>query len=212
MNKEKVKTDLKNILKFTTEDLDKLQIFHDELLKFNKKYNLISKSTEHNVWHRHILDSAQIVKYIDFEQSRSISDMGTGAGFPGIILAIFNKNPKFHVKLYEKSSVKCDFLDNVRSKIDVDFDIFGDYKREDITSYYVVSRAFKKLEEIIRISREIIKVNHKLIILKGKNAENEINRLKHHKSFIYKIEKSITDVESKILIIEIKIKYEVLYG
>ena len=204
MNKEKVKTDLKNILKFSTEDLDRLQIFHDELLKFNKKYNLISKSTEHNVWHRHILDSAQIVKYIDFEESRSISDMGTGAGFPGIILAIFNKNPKFHVKLYEKSSVKCDFLDNVRSKIDVDFDIFGDYKREDITSYYVVSRAFKKLEEIIRISREIIKVNHRLIILKGKNAEDEINRLKPHKSFIYKIEKSITDVESKILIIEIK--------
>ena len=204
MNKEKVKTDLKNILKFTTEDLDKLQIFHDELLKFNKKYNLISKSTEHNVWHRHILDSAQIVKYIDFEQSRSISDMGTGAGFPGIILAIFNKNPKFHVKLYEKSSVKCDFLDNVRSKIDVDFDIFGDYKREDITSYYVVSRAFKKLEEIIRISREMIKVNHKLIILKGRNAENEINKLKPYLNFMYKVESSITDPDSKILVIEIK--------
>tara|TARA_B100000780_G_scaffold247263_1_gene192140 strand:+ start:191 stop:808 length:618 start_codon:yes stop_codon:yes gene_type:complete len=204
MNKEKVKTDLKNILKFSTEDLDRLQIFHDELLKFNKKYNLISKSTEHNVWHRHILDSAQIVKYIDFEESRSISDMGTGAGFPGIILAIFNKNPKFHVKLYEKSSVKCDFLDNVRSKIDVDFDIFGDYKREDITSYYVVSRAFKKLEEIIRISREIIKVNHKLIILKGRNAENEINKLKPNLNFMYKVENSITDPDSKILVIEIK--------
>ena len=204
MNKEKVETDLKNILKFSTEDLDKLQIFHDELLKFNKKYNLISKSTEHNVWHRHILDSAQIVKYIDFEQSRSISDMGTGAGFPGIILAIFNKNPKFHVKLYEKSSVKCDFLDNVRSKIDVDFEIFGDYKREDITSYYVVSRAFKKLEEIIRISREMIKVNHKLIILKGRNAENEINKLKPYLNFMYKVESSITDPDSKILVIEIK--------
>ena len=204
MNKEKVKTDLKNILKFSTEDLDRLQIFHDELLKFNKKYNLISKSTEHNVWHRHILDSAQIVKYIDFEESRSISDMGTGAGFPGIILAIFNKNPKFHVKLYEKSSVKCDFLDNVRSKIDVDFDIFGDYKREDITSYYVVSRAFKKLKEIIRISREIIKVNHKLIILKGRNAENEINKLKPNLNFMYKVENSITDPDSKILVIEIK--------
>ena len=204
MNKEKVKTDLKNILKFTTEDLDKLQIFHDELLKFNKKYNLISKSTEHYVWHRHILDSAQIVKYIDFEESRSISDMGTGAGFPGIILAIFNKNPKFHVKLYEKSIVKCDFLDNVRSKIDVDFEIFGDYKREDITSYYVVSRAFKKLDEIIRISREIIKVNHKLIILKGRNAENEINKLKPNLNFMYKVENSITDPDSKILVIEIK--------
>ena len=204
MNKEKVKTDLKNILKFTTEDLDKLQIFHDELLKFNKKYNLISKSTEHNVWHRHILDSAQLIKYINFNNNVSLSDMGSGAGFPGVILAIFNKNPTFHVKLYEKSIVKCDFLDNVRSKIDVDFEIFGDYKREDITSYYVVSRAFKKLDEIIRISREIIKVNHKLIILKGRNVQNEINKLKPLENFIYKTEKSITDTESKIMFIEIK--------
>ena len=204
MNKEKVKTDLKNILKFTTEDLDKLQIFHDELLKFNKKYNLISKSTEHNVWHRHILDSAQLVKFIDFNNDYSISDMGTGAGLPGIMLAIFNKNPSFHVKLYEKSNIKCDFLDNIRSKIDVSYDIFGDYKNENITSYYVVSRAFKQLSEIIRISREIIKVNHKLIILKGRNAENEVNKLKVYGDFVYKAENSITDKESKILLIEIK--------
>ena len=81
---------------------------------------------------------------------------------------------------------------------------FGDYKYEDITSYYVVSRAFKKLEEIIRISREIIKVNHKLIILKGRNAENEINKLKPYENFIYKTENSITDSDSKILVIEIK--------
>ena len=102
------------------------------------------------------------------------------------------------------NNVKCDFLDSVRYKIGVKFDIFGDYKYEDITSYYVVSRAFKKLEEIIRISREIIKVNHKLIILKGRNAENEINKLKSYENFIYKTENSITDSDSKILVIEIK--------
>ena len=204
MNKKTALIDLKNILGFTTEDLDKLQIFHDELLQFNKKYNIISKSTENQIWHRHILDSAQLVKYIDFNSNNSLSDMGSGAGFPGVVLALFNKNPNFHVKLYEKSPVKCDFLNNMRNKIDISFEIYGDYKNEKIDSFYVVSRAFKKLEEIIRISREIIKVNHRLIILKGKNAEDEINRLKPHKSFIYKIEKSITDVESKILIIEIK--------
>jgi 16S rRNA (guanine527-N7)-methyltransferase len=204
MNNKTAQSDLKTLLKFSTEDLDKLHIFHDELLKFNKKYNLISKSTENNIWHRHILDSAQLIKYINFNNNVSLSDMGSGAGFPGVILAIFNKNPTFHVKLYEKSNVKCDFLDSVRNKIGVKFDIFGDYKYEDITSYYVVSRAFKKLEEIIRISREIIKVNHKLIILKGRNAENEINKLKPYENFIYKTENSITDSDSKILVIEIK--------
>jgi len=204
MDKEEVKVELKKILNFSPIDLDKLKIFHDELLKFNKKYNLISKSTENDIWHRHILDSAQLVNYINFNENNSLADMGTGAGFPGVVLAIFNKNPTFHVKLYDKSSVKCDFLESIRSKIDVEYDIFGDYKNEEITSYYVVSRAFKKLGEIIRISREIIKVNHKLIILKGRNVQNEINKLKPLENFIYKTEKSITDTESKIMFIEIK--------
>jgi 16S rRNA (guanine527-N7)-methyltransferase len=157
-----------------------------------------------HVWDRHILDSAQLVRYIDFDKDKSLSDMGSGAGFPGIVLAIFNKNPKFHVKLYDKSNIKCDFLDNIRNKLDVDYDVLGKYQNEEIRSEYVVSRAFKKLEEILRISREIIKVNHKLIILKGKNAEQEINRLQQPLEFLYKLEESITDHESKILIVDVK--------
>jgi 16S rRNA (guanine527-N7)-methyltransferase len=204
MNKEDVKLNLKEVLNFSPEQLEKIQIFHDELLIFNKKYNLISKSTENDVWNRHIRDSAQLVKYINFDEDKSLSDMGTGAGFPGVILAIFNKNPNFHVKLYEKSNIKCDFLDTVRNKLNVDYDIYGNYKDESITSEYVVSRAFKKLEEIIRISREKIISSHRLIILKGKNAENEISKLHNLHNLVYKIENSITDTNSKILIIEIK--------
>jgi 16S rRNA (guanine527-N7)-methyltransferase len=204
MNEEQVKIDLINTLKFTKGDVEKLHLYHYELLKFNKKYNLISKTTENSIWERHILDSAQLVKYIDFSSTNSLSDMGSGAGLPGVVLSIFNKNDNFHVKLYEKSNVKCDFLKNIRNRIDLKFDICGNYKDEEIKSFYVVSRAFKKIEEIIRISREIIKVNHRLIILKGKNAENEINKLKAHENFVYKLEDSITDPESKILIIEIK--------
>ena len=100
--------------------------------------------------------------------------------------------------------VKCNFLESIRNKINIKYEVYGDYKIEEVNSFYVVSRAFKKLQEIIRISREIIKVNHKLIILKGKNAENEINKLKPYQNFMYKIENSITDPESKILVIEIK--------
>ena len=90
---------LKRDLNFNNTDIEKLIIFHDEVLKFNKKYNLIAKSTEKTLWNRHILDSAQLVNYINFNRDGSLSDLGTGAGFPGIVLGIFNKNPKFHVKL-----------------------------------------------------------------------------------------------------------------
>ena len=204
MNKEEVQLTLLNKLKFSKDDLDKLSILQEELLKFNKKYNLISRNTEAHIWNRHILDSAQIVKYIRFEDEKSLSDLGSGAGFPGLIIAIFNQNKEFHVKLYEKSNIKCDFLENIKNKLNIEFDILGRYQDEEITSEYVVCRAFKKLEEILRISREIIKVNHKLIILKGKNAELEINKLLQPLEFMYKLEKSITDPTSKILIVDVK--------
>ena len=204
MNKEEVQLTLLNKLKFSKDDLDKLSILQEELLKFNKKYNLISRNTEAHIWDRHILDSAQLVKYIRFEDEKSLSDLGSGAGFPGLIIAIFNQNKEFHVKLYEKSNIKCDFLENIKNKLNIEFDILGRYQDEEITSEYVVCRAFKKLEEILRISREIIKVNHKLIILKGKNAELEINKLLQPLEFMYKLEESITEPTSKILIVDVK--------
>ena len=204
MNKEEAHLQLTKTLKFTSEDIARLSLFHDELLKFNKKYNLISKSTEKSIWDRHILDSAQLVTYIDFNSEGSLSDMGSGAGFPGLVLAIFNKNPKFHVKLFEKSNVKCDFLENVRNKLKIDYDVFGKYQEEELDSKYIISRAFKKLEEILRISREIVKVNHKLIILKGKSAREEINKLQQPLEFMYKLENSLTDHNSKVLIVDVK--------
>jgi len=204
MTKDEVLLQLKNNLNFRESDIDKLEIFHEELLKYNNKYNLISTSTENDIWGRHILDSAQLVKYIDFQDHKSLSDMGSGAGFPGIVIALFNNNPKFHVKLYEKSKVKLEFLTFIRDKIDIKYEILGNYIDYEIDSNYVVSRAFKKLEEIIRISREIIKVNHKLIILKGKKAEFEIKSLQPKLDYRYDLIKSITDKESKIIIINFK--------
>ena len=90
MNRDKVQSILLNDLNFSVEAIDKLQIFHDELLEYNKNYNLIANSTINDIWNRHILDSAQLVKYIDFNDNESLSDIGSGAGFPGMIMAIFN--------------------------------------------------------------------------------------------------------------------------
>ena len=205
MTEKEVYFTLLNKLNFTQDSLYKLEIFCKEVLEYNKKFNLISKSTEVNIWERHILDSAQLVKFINFNNGSSLSDLGTGAGFPGIVLAIFNKNINFHVKLYEKSRVKTKFLSYICSKLDINAVICeNDMRYHDIKSNYVVSRAFKKLKEHIYISREIIKVNHKLIILKGKSAQDEINKLNKDLNYSYSLEESITNPESKILIIEIK--------
>ena len=205
MTEKEVRLILLNQLNFSQDALYKLDVFCSEVIKYNQKFNLISKSTVNNIWERHILDSAQLVKFINFDDGLSLSDLGTGAGFPGIVIAIFNKNIKFHVKLYDKSRVKTKFLVSLCKKLNIKANIFeNNYQNHQIDSYYVVSRAFKKLEEHIRISREIIKVNHKLIILKGRSAEEEIKKLNKDLNYSYSLEESITSSDSKIVIVEIK--------
>ncbi len=100
-------------LKFDDLKIKKLDNFVKNLLIYNKKRNLIAKSTEKQVWVRHILDSAQLVKFIDEKKCTGIADLGSGGGFPGIILAIYYQNYNFHVKLYEKSPIKSTFLLNI---------------------------------------------------------------------------------------------------
>ena len=180
-------------------------IFIEFLLNYNKRHNLIAKSTENSIWDRHILDSAQIVKYLGNE-ILNISDFGSGAGFPGIILSIFDENNKFHVKLYEKSAIKRDFLRYVSKKIGIKIEIRENVYEKNINTDLIVCRAFKKLGEIIRISREKIKKPHKIIILKGKNAQSEINNVPLHKNYRYKLENSITERDSKLIIIEVNKK------
>ena len=109
---------LKNDLNFSDQSVEKLKKFTNLVLKENKNHNLIAKSTENQIWARHILDSAQLVKFIDFSV-KSLADLGTGAGFPGLVVEIFNQNEAFHVKLYEKSPVKRKFLISVIRQLDL---------------------------------------------------------------------------------------------
>ena len=194
---------LLNQLSFSSKNISDLKIFKNELLKANKKHNFISKNTETVIWHRHILDSAQLVKFIDFSKG-SLSDLGSGAGFPGLILALFNKNKDFHVKLYEKSPVKRAFLKDIIDGLSLKIELRGNVYDEIIDTDYIVSRAFKKLEAIIQVSREIAKKSHKLIILKGQNAQEDLKKAFKKEKYDYKLENSITNEDSKIIIVNFK--------
>ena len=194
---------LKNKLNFSSKSISDIKIFITELLRANQKHNFISKSTENEIWHRHVLDSAQLVKFIDFSKG-SLSDLGSGAGFPGLILALFNNNKDFHVKLFEKSPVKRAFLDRINRKLSINVEIKGNVYDEIADTDYVVSRAFKKLELIIQVSREIVKKSHKLIVLKGQNAQEDLKKAFKNDKYDYKLEQSITNKDSKIIIVDFK--------
>ena len=193
---------LKKNLNFSDHSIEKLKKFTNLVLKENQNYNLIAKSTENQIWHRHILDSAQLVKFIDFNLN-SVADLGTGAGFPGLVVEIFNKNKAFHVKLYEKSPVKRRFLKGVIKELSLNAEVLGDVRDEVIDSEIIMCRAFKKLDSIIQVSREIAKKPHKLMILKGQNAQKEIKNSFKTKKYPYKLESSMTNKDSKIILMEI---------
>ena len=203
MQDKEVISILQNQLNFNSKSISDIKLFILELLRANKKHNFISKSTENVIWHRHVLDSAQLVKFIDFSKG-SLSDLGSGAGFPGLILALYNKNEDFHVKLFEKSPVKRAFLEDISNKLSIKVKINGNVYDDFIDTDYIVCRAFKKLEAIIQVSREIAQKPHKLIILKGQNAQKDLEKALKKVKYDYKLENSITNVDSKIILVDFK--------
>ena len=204
-SKVKSKLVLAENLNFNDKKLNLIELFVQEVLNFNKKYNLISRNSEKDIWNRHVLDSAQLVKHIDHKNFNSLSDLGTGAGFPGIILSIFYSDIlTFHVKLYEKSKVKVNFIRDIIKKLGLKntriYD--NDYQSHVLDSDYIVCRAFKKLPEILRISRETAKKPHKLIVMLGKSAQGELNKASKDSINKYKLVTSITSSDSKILLLD----------
>ncbi len=194
-------------LNFNHKQLKLIELFVQEVLNYNHKYNLISRNSEKDIWNRHVLDSAQLVKYIDHINFNSLSDLGTGAGFPGIILSIFYSDIlTFHVKLFEKSKVKVNFIKDIIKKLKLrHVHIYdNDYQSHILNTDYIVCRAFKKLPEILRISRETAKRPHKLIVMMGKSAQEEINKASKDLIYKYKLVNSITSNDSKILLADVK--------
>ncbi len=187
------------------ETLLKLTKYHDFLLENNRKMSLISKKTEEIAVKRHYEDCAQLIKYLD-KSDKTILDVGTGAGLPGIILEIIKNDYDmcFSTHLVEKSPKKGKFLERANSFLDLDLkihncDVISMNKKEFTT---LISRAFKPM----RIFFEIIikaKLNYKkIIMMKGENFIDEFNEAKKYFEINCDIHKSITNPASKLFVIK----------
>jgi 16S rRNA (guanine527-N7)-methyltransferase len=183
------------------ETIEKLNIYNYFLLENNKLLNLIGKTTENNVFSRHFTDSAQIYDLID--DKSEIIDIGSGAGFPGVIIKILMDSKKIegNVVLLDKSPKKCKFLDNLSKKLGLKVEIknvkLEHYKFDKIST--IISRAFKKVIETIDI---LFKNNDKIrsiILMKGKTYQHELEDAKKKYTFDLEKFRSITSDESYIL-------------
>jgi 16S rRNA (guanine527-N7)-methyltransferase len=183
------------------ETIEKLNKYKDFLISSNKLLNLIGKTTENHIFSRHFTDSAQIYDLI--EDKSEIIDLGSGAGFPGVILKILMDYNKINgnITLIEKSPKKCKFLQDLIDKLDLTIKIVN-LKVENLNLNKIstiVSRAFKNTVGTMDI---LIKNNDKIesiILLKGKTYQQELEDAK--KKYTFDVEKfrSITSYESFIL-------------
>ena len=184
------------------ETFEKLSVFHNTLLKWQNSINLISGSTINNIWERHILDSAQLFKFVR-DIDGNILDFGSGAGFPGLVLAIMGKK---NVHLVESDHKKCVFLKEISMLTEIDITIHN-CRIENlrfINVDLVTCRALAPLNKLIQYVETYIRKssnhNHpfpKLLFLKGKSYKNELSQL--NKKIHFKEFPSITDKDSKIL-------------
>ena len=169
--------------------------YQNLLLKWNKVINLISRNSEKDIWERHILDSLQLLKYIDF--SDMIIDIGSGGGFPGIVLSIcgvkntvlIESDKKKSVFLAQASKLSSNKIIIVDERIDEKFNMNCDI---------LTSRGFSSLTNILGVT-EGIKIQKKMLLLKGKNYEKEIIEAQKHWVFDFNLHNSITSGEGKIV-------------
>ena len=185
------------------ETISSLKEYEDMLINANKTLNLIGKSTINDIWDRHFLDSAQIIDFID-KNDKELVDLGTGAGFPGLVVAILAKDRKIPLKirLLEKSLKKNKFLTSVIKKLDLrvevdDQNIFDNEFKLD--QDLISARAFKPLKVILELIHNKAKNFKKIFIFLGKTGKNELLQASKNWDIKYKQRMSVTNSDSLIL-------------
>tara|TARA_Y100001936_G_scaffold180159_1_gene177101 strand:+ start:150 stop:794 length:645 start_codon:yes stop_codon:yes gene_type:complete len=185
------------------ETLDELNNYSLSILKKNKYINLISSSTEKSINTRHIADSAQIIDFIDKNDIKICTDLGSGAGLPGIVLAILmkHKNPEFKVIFYEKSYHKSNFLKEVSKKFNLNTEIEQKniFEQKNLQTDIIISRAFKPLPIIFDIaSNNFIKFKY-IILFLGKSGKEILKKALKKWNFDYEEKKSLTSGDSLVV-------------
>lgn len=193
---------LENVYEVNKERKKLLENYVRMIKKSQESLNLIGRSTISNIWERHIIDSIQILNHLPKEKKNSfLLDVGTGAGLPGIVLAIMGRHD---VILCEKSPKKSNFLKKVQKELSLNY-IVHNRRIEDIiikNVSIIVSRAYASISKLILSNFHLISKETILVIHKGKKYMEEIKDAKKKFFFSYKKFKSITSNEGVILKIE----------
>ena len=185
----------------------KLEEYCYEVIKNNTSINLISKNTEDTIWNRHIIDSAQVVDIIPNEFN-SFLDIGSGGGFPGVVVKLINNN--LDATLIESNKKKARFLKDTAEKIGIDVNVFNkrfeDIERVNNQETVILSRAVSSLDDLIRMGFKYFEIGSIGIFHKGITWENEVAEAKKRWNFHLTSYESLTNKGSRILLVRDIIK------
>ena len=185
------------------ETITSLKNYENKLILANKQLNLVGKSTINQVWTRHFLDSVQVIDFID-KKYKTLVDIGSGAGFPGLVLAIASKDRKIplKVKLIEKSPKKTKFLKNLAQELNVNVEVINknifEYSKK-LSDDVFVARAFKPLRIILELIHNKTENWKKIFIFLGKTGKNELLQASKIWDIEYKQRVSVTSSDSIVL-------------
>ena len=197
-------------LNVSRETCNELENLISMILEKNRKINIISKKTYEKdvIRERHIIDSAQIIDFVDLN-SNTTTDLGSGAGLPGIIVAIILKNMKnkMNVHLYEKSYHKSHFLREVSEKLNLNTKVFQKniFEIKNLETGTIMSRAFKPMPVVLDLVYENFLKYKNLIFFMGKSGKKIFENSKKNWELEYIEKKSLTSKDSFLINIK-KIK------
>ena len=190
-------------IQVSRETITSLKKYEDLLIKANKNLNLVGNSTIHQIWSRHFLDSAQVIDFID-KNDKCLVDLGSGAGFPGLVLAIACKDRKIplKIKLIEKSFKKAKFLKDVIKELDLKVEVFNQNILEEEIKFVedvFIARAFKPLKKILQLMHNNAENYKKIFIFLGKTGKNELLQASKSWHIEYKQRMSVTSSDSIVI-------------
>ena len=186
------------------ETCNELESLITMIQKKNRQINIISRknSDQGVIRQRHIIDSAQIIDFVDLK-TNTTSDLGSGGGIPGLIIAILMKKLKnsMKIKLYEKSHHKCVFLRDVSNKLNLNTEIIQEdiFKIKNIETGTIMSRAFKPMPIILDLVQKNFRKYKNIILFMGKSGRKILNETLKIWDLDYEEKKSLTNKDSFLL-------------
>ncbi len=208
-----IKTNKIYIPNVSRETLKELGEYSQSILRTNKKINLISSNTENSINTRHIYDSAQTIEFIDKNDIKVCTDLGSGAGLPSIVLGILMKSKKQGFKLifYEKSHHKSNFLKEMVEKFKLEAKVYQKniFEEKNLVTDVIICRAFKPLPVIFDIATKNFKNFKYIVMYLGKSGKKILKEVSTKWKFDIEEMKSLTSDESSVVkISNLEKKYE----